>query len=171
MSIPSIALAQFHSPACESPNNSAMWFDAASSRLSGEASTLEPLEESSVNLKGGQTLFVWGSKSTLQPQGTLEWPLWLHPRTPGLFTFHCVWYYEPSTPVDGMKFRSALPSTVMAVNWLLLYGNIAACISRFDESSTLTTSVCLHLHRGLAYFIHVSSFVLLCMPPKSLLLL
>lgn len=79
---------------------------AGSARSSGHASTSGSHEESSVNLKGGQTLFVWGSKSSLQPQGSLQWPLWLHPRSPGLFTFHCVWYYEPSSPVDGMKFRS-----------------------------------------------------------------
>jgi len=60
---------------------------------------------SSVTLKGGQTLFVWGSQSNLDGQGTLEWPLWLHPRSPGMLTFHCVWYYEPTTPVEGMKFR------------------------------------------------------------------
>lgn len=78
---------------------------AASARSSGEVSTSEPVEESSVKLKGGQTLFVWGSQSTLQPQGSLEWPLWLHARSPGLLTFHCVWYYEPVTPVDGMRFR------------------------------------------------------------------
>ena len=82
-------------------------FVAATERSAGTASTSESVEESSVSLKGGQTLFIWGSKSTLQPQGTLEWPLWLHPRTPGLFTFRCVWYYEPIVPVEGMKFRCA----------------------------------------------------------------
>ncbi len=79
---------------------------AASDRTSGQASTSEPTEETTFTLKGGQTLFIWGSKSSLQPQGTLEWPLWLHPRSPGILTFHCVWYYEPTTPVEGMKFRS-----------------------------------------------------------------
>ncbi|DBA74127.1 hypothetical protein WJX77_012500 [Trebouxia sp. C0004] len=78
---------------------------AASDRWSGEVSTSQPTEESSVTLKGGQTLFVWGSQSNLEGQGTLEWPLWLHPRSPGMLTFHCAWYYEPTIPVEGMKFR------------------------------------------------------------------
>lgn len=84
---------------------------AASERSSGEVSTSESTEESSVTLKGGQTLFIWGAQSTLQPQDTLKWPLWLHPRAPGMLTFHCVWYYEPTTPVEGMKFRSVCHST------------------------------------------------------------
>lgn len=78
---------------------------AATDRSSGEVSTSQPTEESSVTLKGGQTLFVWGSQSNLNGQDTLEWPLWLHPRSPGMLTFHCVWYYEPTTHVEGMKFR------------------------------------------------------------------
>ena len=80
-------------------------FGAASAQ-SAEASTSGRHDESSVTLKGGQTLFMWGARSSLEPQAQLQWPLWLHPRSPGLFTFHCVWYYEPSSPVEGLKFRS-----------------------------------------------------------------
>lgn len=87
-----------------------MLLSGAVSAQPAEASTSGRHEESSVTLKGGQTLFVWGSQSSLQPQGQLQWPLWLHPRSPGLFTFHCVWYYEPSSPVEGLKFRSGSDS-------------------------------------------------------------
>ena len=80
---------------------------AATDRSSGEASTSQQTEETSITLKGSQSMFIWGSRSSLQPQGILEWPLWIHPRSPGLLTFHCVWYYEPVAPVEGMRFRSA----------------------------------------------------------------
>ncbi|KAL3147776.1 hypothetical protein ABBQ32_002510 [Trebouxia sp. C0010 RCD-2024] len=101
---------------------------SASARSSGEVSTSEPVEESSVKLKGGQTLFVWGSQSTLQPQGSLEWPLWLHARSPGLLTFHCVWYYEPVTPVDGMRFRLLrMTQTVEVLPSLALTPTVTMC--------------------------------------------
>lgn len=79
---------------------------AAKERSAGEASTSGQSEQTLVNLRNGQSLFIWGPRSALQPQGSLEWPLWLHPRAPGVLTFHCVWYYEPVAPVEGMKFRS-----------------------------------------------------------------
>ncbi len=37
----------------------------------------------------------------------LEWPLWLHPRAAGELELHYVLYYEPPSPVDGMKYRCA----------------------------------------------------------------
>lgn len=37
--------------------------------------------------------------------GTLEWPLWLHPTAAGELAFQYVLYYEPATPVEGMKYR------------------------------------------------------------------
>ncbi len=36
---------------------------------------------------------------------TLEWPLWVHPRVAGELAFQYVLYYEPATPVKGMKYR------------------------------------------------------------------
>lgn len=37
----------------------------------------------------------------------LEWPLWVHPRAAGELELRYVLYYEPASPVEGMKYRCA----------------------------------------------------------------
>ena len=120
-------------------------YDAASARSTGQASTSGRHEESSITLKGGHTLFVWGLKSSLQPQGILQWPIWLHPRIPGLFTFHCVWYYEPSTPVEGLKFRFVVISPG------------SACVALTDLGMHVLVCASQHCSRQLSDVINASS--------------
>ena len=51
--------------------------------------------------------YAWPASRALQPQEAIRWPLWVHPRDRGPFSFHLAFYYEPLTPVEGLKHRSA----------------------------------------------------------------
>ena len=65
----------------------------------------ERLEETGIPLRRGMRRCAWLASRALQPQEEVRWPLWVHPRDRGPFSFHLSFYYEPLTPVEGMKHR------------------------------------------------------------------
>ena len=65
--------------------------------------TAEPVDVEA--FRAGQQLYAIRGGGGLAPGASLEWPLWLHPRTAGELTFHYVWCYEPLEPVNGMRHR------------------------------------------------------------------
>ena len=65
----------------------------------------ERLEETGIPLRRGMRRCAWRASRALQPQEEVRWPLWVHPRDRGPFSFHLSFYYEPLTPVEGMKHR------------------------------------------------------------------
>ena len=68
---------------------------------------MEQLQEPGLPLRRGMRRYAWPVSRALQPQDAIRWPLWVHPRDRGPFSFHLTFYYEPLAPVDGMKHRSA----------------------------------------------------------------
>ena len=69
----------------------------------------ERLEETGIPLRRGMRRCTWPASRALQPQEEIRWPLWVHPRDRGPFSFHLSFYYEPLTPVEGMQHRCEAP--------------------------------------------------------------
>ena len=63
----------------------------------------ERLEETGIPLRRGMRRCAWHASRALRPQEEVRWPLWVDPRDRGPLRFHLSFYYEPLTPVEGLK--------------------------------------------------------------------
>ena len=92
--------------ACKFPGAHLLSCESAERQQSASTSdALEQLQEPGTALRRGMRRYAWPASRALQPQDAIRWPLWVHPRDRGPFSFHLAFYYEPLTPVEGMKHR------------------------------------------------------------------
>ena len=114
-------------------------------RPAGTSGSTQALEEQGTPLRRGMRRYAWRASMALQPQEAVRWPLWVHPRDRGPFNLHLSLYYEPVTPVEGMKHRYA----ASCVHAAMLSGSDESYF--FKDSAPQTAS---HSHTTLVRGIH-----------------